>query len=968
MPGELVDGQDGFVYGTTAGGGLHDAGTVFRLSSSGDRVTLYSFAGADGSAPNGLLPAPNGDFFGTTNAGGAWGYGTIFRVTRAGSLTTLYSFDGQKGVGPVGTLAWGRDGRLYGMTGEGGSFGHGTVFRATQSGRVATLCRFTGANGLAPTGSLILARDGNFYGTVSQGGAFGTDPTNGGAVFRVSPAGVQTILHSFSGPDGARPMGGLVEVSDGVFYGTTSYGGGLGQGSIFRIRSDGTFASLWTFSGADGGLPYATLVASPDGYLYGTTSSAGLAGAGTVFRIGTNGVLETLHAFTGADGATPRAAMVSRAAGSVIGTTFAGGWSGAGTVFAFSQGSGFASLHSFAGAGGRTPRAPLLEASDGDLYGTTALGGERGLGTVFRVTKSGGYATLSSFDGANGSAPATGLVEGADGALYGTTQSGGSFGLGNVYRATKAGGLATLHAFSGPPSDGASPLGRLLPLADGKLYGTTRDGGAAARGTVFGIAPDGSYGILSAFAGGPDRAPAGGLTLGADGFLYGSTHEGDYGLGTFFKISTAGALVPVATVQTGSGSNPVDDLVRGSGDAFYGSTDNGGSGTSSVFSLTPAGTITWIKRFETGRVNSGLFLDGDGSLLGTAESGLVGVFGGVFRLSTSGLVETIHAPTVDEGTAPKGDVLRASDGALYGTAQSDGPLGGGVVFRIAPGFAPAAPRVLAVDPPVGVSDLVVTITGSGFRAGAGVTFGGVPAGNVAVVSETMLTARTPSHGSGSVDVAVVNPDAQAGALPAGFFYACGGITATALGETSVPVGGATPLVGVGGACLWVPPDGLSDPASCTPLASPAVTTTYSLVVDDGAGCRSHNPASVTVSVISPSDFYPVTPCRIFDSRTDAAGPLAAGSLRVVPFFSSCGVAAGARAVVVNATVVYPSQAGVLAASPADGDGFGAVEFPLVPGRTRAAAAILPLGAPGDVAFLPSAGATHLVLDVAGYFK
>ncbi len=966
-PGDLVDGQDGFVYGTTAGGGLHDAGTVFRVSFTGERVTLYAFSGPDGSGPNGLLVAPNGDFFGTTRAGGALGYGTIFRITRAGVLTTLHSFDGQKGVGPVGTLAWGRDGRLYGMTGEAGSLGHGTVFRATQSGRVATLCRFVGPNGLAPTGSLILARDGNFYGTVSEGGAFGTDPTNGGAVVRVSPAGVQTVLHSFSGPDGARPVGGLVEVANGVFYGTTSYGGGLGQGTVFRILADGTFTSLWTFSGADGALPYAPLVASPDGYLYGTTSTAGLAGGGTVFRMGTNGVVEILHAFSGSDGAAPRGGMVRRTDGSMAGTTFAGGFGGAGTVFAVSPGSGFASLHSFAGSGGRVPRAPLLEASDGDLYGTTALGGAGGLGTVFRVTKSGGYATLASFSGDDGSGPDAGLVEGVDGALYGTTQAGGSPGFGNVFRVTKAGSLASLHAFAGPPSDGSTPAGRLLAAGDGKLYGTTRDGGPAARGTVFRVDPSGGYDIVTSFFGSTDSRPAGGLALGSDGFLYGSTHDGDYGFGTFFRISTQGALFPVATLQSGPGRNPLGDLVRGAGDEIYGSTDNGGSGTSSVFRLTPDGSISWIKRFEVGSVNPGLFFDGDGSLLGTAESGLVGVYGGVFRLATSGLVDPLYAPTVAEGTAPKGGVVRASDGALYGTAQGDGPLGGGVVFRLASG-SPAPPQVFSVDPPSGGSDLFVTITGKGFRAGARATFGGIPAGNVTLVSETTLTATTPPHGSGAVDVAVSNPDAQTAALPAGFFYSCGTLSAAALGETSIPVGGATPLLGSGGSCAWTPPDGLSDPASCTPVASPAGTTTYSLVVSDGVGCRSHNPASVTVAVISPSTFFALPPCRIFDSRTDAGGALSAGALRVVPFFSACGVAAGARAVVVNATVVSPSQPGVLAASPADGDGFGAVEFPLQPGRTRASAAILPLGAPGDVAFLPSAGTTHLVLDVAGYFR
>ena len=951
-PGPLIDGHDGFLYGTTAGGGLCDDGTVFRLTPSGDRVTLYAFSGLDGSGPNGLVAGPNGDFFGTTNAGGLSDSGTIFRITRAGILATLHSFTGGDGVHPVGSLVWGPGGALYGMTGEGASgLGWGTVFRATQSGEVVTLCRFRGYNGLSPHGALVRGLDGNFYGTTGFGGTYGNGSVNGGTVFRMTAAGSLTTLHSFSGLDGGWPYAGLAEATDGNLYGTTSYGGESGLGTVFRITKEGVLTTLWSFSGDDGGRPLGPLLQATNGDLYGTTSWGWPKNEGTIFRVGLSGPLTTVHAFGGPDGSSPKSALVQTGDGTIYGTTTYGGWSGAGTLFTIApDGASFSSLMSFAGGGGRIPRSPVVEASDGSFYGTTAFGGAKGFGTIFRIAASGSFSTLASFAGTDGSLPDTGLVEGRDGDLYGTAPQGGTQNLGSVFRVTKGGFLTALHSFAGYPSEGNQPS-KLILAADGDFYGATTLGGSRNRGTLFRVKPSGIFDTLSNFDSGAELHPRGGLVQGLDLNLYGVSSSGDLeAFRAFFKMTPGGTLTSVGQYY---GPPAVwGDLLLAADGNFYGAGDD------SIFRIAPGGTLFVIHSFASETPNKGLVQGRRGDLFGTSSTGVFGVtLGGVFT--------DVHS--FGPGLAPTAGVVEALDGALYGTTSQGGPLGGGVIFRLATGAAPP-PRVTAVDPPAGLSDTFVTISGSGFQPGALVTFDGQPASAVTFISAITLTAITPAHGSGAADVVVSNPDAQNGVLAGGFTYTCGTLTAVAAGSASIPLGGSTLLTGSGAVtCAWTPPEGLSDATSCTPLASPPLTTTYALVVADRFGCASHNDAAATVTVIRPSSFVVLAPCRLYDSRANPAGALAALQTRRISFAGVCSIAFDARAIVVNVTVVDPSANGVVATSPGD-PATNAIEFPLVSGRTRAASAILALGKAGDLAFRPSAGTVHLVLDVSGYFR
>jgi len=326
-------------------------------------TTLFSFDVTDGKTPYaGLVQAINGDLYGTTYAGGANNAGTVFKITPSGTLTTLYSFCAQSGCT------------------DGGS----------------------------PLAGLVQAPNGDFYGTTGTGGNTNCFGGGCGTVFKITPTGMLTTLYSFCAQsgcmDGANPYAGLVQATNGDFYGTTCGsgptcdGGGSGPGTVFKITPSGTLTTLYSFCSqtgcTDGEYPIAGLVQATNGDLYGTTWGGGANDLGTIFKITPSGTLTTLYAFCAQSGCTD----------------------------------------------GGNPGAGLVQATNRDLYGTTEELGANGTGTVFKITPSGTFTTLYSFcsqggfpvctDGAN---PFAGLVQDTNGDFYGTTYAGGASGWGTVF-------------------------------------------------------------------------------------------------------------------------------------------------------------------------------------------------------------------------------------------------------------------------------------------------------------------------------------------------------------------------------------------------------------------------------------------------------------------------------------------------------------------------------------------------------
>jgi uncharacterized repeat protein (TIGR03803 family) len=260
--GGLMLGADGNLYGTTVYGGNYldcsgyGCGTIFKITTRGELTTLYSFAGTEGSFPYGpLVQASSGILYGVANAGGAYGYGALFKITTTDRVTILHNFSGPDGMGPNPPLTLGADGNLYGTTGIGGAnnnsicggYGCGTVFRMTPSGGLTTLYSFCSqpncADGFVPFWGLVQATNGNLYGNTAE--LNGGTPAGSGTVFKITPKGTFANLYVFSGTDGRLPFGWMMQATNGILYGTTSFGGTQGYGNIFSL-SEGLGAFVET--------------------------------------------------------------------------------------------------------------------------------------------------------------------------------------------------------------------------------------------------------------------------------------------------------------------------------------------------------------------------------------------------------------------------------------------------------------------------------------------------------------------------------------------------------------------------------------------------------------------------------------------------------------------------------------------------------------------------------------------------
>ncbi|MGH9431120.1 MAG: choice-of-anchor tandem repeat GloVer-containing protein [Terriglobia bacterium] len=340
--GALVLDSAGNLYGTTAGGGASGFGVVFKLSPTSTETVLHSFTGypTDGNTPEaGLVRDAAGNLYGTTVNGGAFGDGVVFKLDPTGQETGLYSLDGGRGGGdPEAALMRDAAGDLFGTTVIGGTgdtcyAGCGVVFRLSPGGRETVMHSFGNSltDGAGPYAGLVRDGEGNLYGSASAGGTSGY-----GVVFKLDPTGKETVVYNFVGypTDGADPTAGLVPDTAGNLYGTTFSGGAFGYGAVFKLDTTGTETVLYSFTGGrDGAGPYAGLVRDPKGNLYGTATSGGASGYGVVFRLDAAGKETVLHSFDFMDGSNPHAGLVRDAAGNLYGTTVSGGLSVSGVVF-----------------------------------------------------------------------------------------------------------------------------------------------------------------------------------------------------------------------------------------------------------------------------------------------------------------------------------------------------------------------------------------------------------------------------------------------------------------------------------------------------------------------------------------------------------------------------------------------------------------------------------------------------------
>lgn len=457
-PVGLTEGPGAILYGAANTGGTNGSGTIFKLNRSGGGFVVlhHCLSGVPDDGGNPAIPTlgSDGALYGTMTRGGEMDRGILYKVqTDGSSFTVLRSFNttGYDGSHPIAVPLLGADGALYGTTYYGGRYDVGTVFKMAPDGTGYTILHdfsMRWPDGQNPAAALLRGADGAFYGTTLYGGS-----NSQGTVFKLNGDGTgYRILRSFTGTggDGTRPHA-LIQGSDGWLYGVTAYGGSTNAGTLFKMTTDGVgYVVLFSFPGSPDGSSPVALIEGSDGVFYGTVQYAG--GVldrvrGAIFALTKDGSgYNLLHLFnTGNwDGAYP-SALIEGSDGALYGTTsgitVAGGSSNTnldGTVFTLlKDGSGYAMLHSCdRWNGDGTGAAGLVEGKDGMLYGATgAGGGTNSSGTVFRLAKNGSnYSVLRRFAAATDGSGPVGIAQGSDGAFYGAAFQGGSMNFGTAFK------------------------------------------------------------------------------------------------------------------------------------------------------------------------------------------------------------------------------------------------------------------------------------------------------------------------------------------------------------------------------------------------------------------------------------------------------------------------------------------------------------------------------------------------------
>jgi len=639
----VLEASDGKLYGTTVVGGTNNGGTIYSLNRDGSAFqVLHVFdrlPESEPPAPYGeLIEGADGMLYGTTRAGGSFDQGTVFRIAKDGSgfqLLHEFEFNSAEGWSPDAPLLLGSDGMLYGATRDydidaEDQQATGKIFKMNPDGSGYAVIHDFGANtndGYYPEFGLTEGHDGVIYGTTLSGGT-----RHGGVAFKLLKNGSgYSVLFNFDrlGLGPAVPFGPLREHS-GFLYGITEYGSQRDHGAIFRIdERAGVVHVLETFGDRshDVEQPVGALAQDAQGNLYGSSMIGGLGGGGTIFQCSLNGSHKILHSFNavGGDGGTPDSPLSLGRNGVLYGTTHAGGWFGTGTIYQVNpDGTGYTILQNLM----ESPVGLIADATNNDLYLTTTGTLSRPKGNLYRLTEKGKLKMLHSFRGVDHFTALPNIpLEASDGMLYGLVTGADKEHNGFLYRIQKNGkGFRVLYAFT-------NQSGNFPPLiegSDGMLYGMKPNYSLPTPGSAFKIAKDGTgFTVLHTFVvkANPDwyLQPTGPLVEGGDGFIYGV--GADSSSPYVFRMDKSGGNFQ----QTESFSWEISGLTRGNDGSIYGTSSLG-----PLFKVTAVSDGLEITSFSTpALVNpvSGLVALPSGEFCGANPQGGDMNVGSVFKLT-----------------------------------------------------------------------------------------------------------------------------------------------------------------------------------------------------------------------------------------------------------------------------------------------------------------------------------------------
>lgn len=508
----LTAASNGLLYGLTANGGTNGFGTLFSCTATTNTATtytpLYSFATATGRSPLAeLVQAPNGILYGTASLGGANSAGVLYSWNISTSTyTDLVDLNNANGYAPFSRMIVGSDGLLYGTTSAGGPNDAGAIFSFNTATNTYTPVYYMNSGGFSGTwGGVVEDPTGTLICMTSEGGL-----GSAGALFKyVISSSTATELVSFSFSNGANPTGRLFKASNGLFYGLTSSGGNNSGGILFSMDpTTNTFTVRQHFSSTTGTVPLGALSES-SGKLYGLCSSGGIADGGTLFEytIASNTLVAKVDLSITSVGTIPQNGLFKASNGKMYGNTSAAAANGLGAFFEYTPGASVVTKRKdFSLADGSQPLGDVTQASNGLLYGTTSNNGSFGKGTIFSFnTASNTFTSIYHFNGLEGGTPGGDLLQASNGKLYGVFKEEGLGSSGGVFSWTINPGTYTEeYDFNVAPttSEGKFPDCSLVQGADGKLYGTTTQGGTNDLGVIFRFNPASlAYENVTIFAG-----------------------------------------------------------------------------------------------------------------------------------------------------------------------------------------------------------------------------------------------------------------------------------------------------------------------------------------------------------------------------------------------------------------------------------------------------------------------------------
>lgn len=489
------------------------------------------------------------------------------------------------------------------------------------------------------------------------------------------------IVYVFEGTAGSGLFASLLE-SNGKIWGTTSSGGANGLGTIFSINKDGTgFSKVHDFESTTGGNPNCGLIES-NGKLWGTTSSYGSNGFGVIYSLNLDGTgYIVVHNFEYDKGSQPLSELVE-SGGQLWGTTSQGGLYNNGVIFSINTDGTLFTVHEdFFSSKGKYPKGKLLVYND-ELWGTAS----GTIGVVFSIKNDGSsYTEKIEMKDYNLENPEGDLIL-SDGKFWGTTTRGGTNGYGAIFNMNPDGtGFTVVHEFNKENNNGAYPKNSLFE-SNGKLWGTTLNGGVANLGTIFSIEKDGSNFKLVYDCNNPKGYKPIGTFTEKNRKLWGVTKEGgNYGKGTVFSVGTDGANHNVLHHFDGDMGRDPDGSLLSIGAAFYGVTTYGGSNDEgTLYRMDDDGSnFEILHHFElsTGQRPKGQLIKLNDKLWGTTISGAANGYGGIFSIKTDG---TEYEINYDFTHLIAQAALIVNEGIIWGTTAIGGENNLGTVFSFDP--------------------------------------------------------------------------------------------------------------------------------------------------------------------------------------------------------------------------------------------------------------------------------------------